>query len=202
MRLTRPGCCTHIFHVQQPPFHPFFRIFGSLVQQTACIRQITAATAPIPIQNTGSTFIRFIMAIAPFISRLSLVVHCSSFWKETQLAPLTHHHCEGATVPRPCKGRIVDTQALRPCTHKKQWAPARAYIRPFQGRGTSRKAGGGLAAAGQRFPSTESAAADSFHQPITESQWIRRSHTDLALPSSLFTLPSSLFTFPFHSKLP
>ena len=73
-------------HTQQPLFHPFFRIFGSRVQQTACIRQITAATAPIPIQNTGSTFIRFIMAIAPFISRLSLVVHCSSFWKEPALS--------------------------------------------------------------------------------------------------------------------
>ena len=76
-----------LLHTQQPLFHPFFRIFGSRVQQTACIRQITAATAPIPIQNTGSTFIRFIMAIAPFgNNRLSLVVHCSSFWKEPALS--------------------------------------------------------------------------------------------------------------------
>lgn len=64
-----------LLHAQQPLFHPFFRIFGSRVQQTACIRQITAATAPIPIQNTGSTFIRFIMAIAPFgNNRLSFVI--------------------------------------------------------------------------------------------------------------------------------
>jgi hypothetical protein len=91
-----------VFHLPIVVGHPFFRIFGSRVQQTACIRQITAATAPIPIQNTGSTFIRFIMAITPFISRLSLVVHSSSFWKEPALSGFPEgKRCPAAANPPP-----------------------------------------------------------------------------------------------------
>ncbi len=89
-----------VFHLPIVVGHPFFRIFGSRVQQTACIRQITAATAPIPIQNTGSTFIRFIMAIAPFgNNRLSFVVRrfgrnplsAGSLKGNAALRQLTHH---------------------------------------------------------------------------------------------------------------
>lgn len=46
--------------------HPWRWAFGAWLQQTICIRQITAATAPIPIQNSGSTSIKFSIARPSF----------------------------------------------------------------------------------------------------------------------------------------
>jgi hypothetical protein len=60
------------FHVPIVVGHPWRWAFGAWLQQTICMRQITAATAPNPIQNSGSTSIRFNMARSSF--RSSLVV--------------------------------------------------------------------------------------------------------------------------------
>ncbi len=54
-------------------------------------------------------------------------------------------------VPRPCKGRIVSTRRANALVlTKERWAPARAYIRPLQGRGGPLRLrnGGGLASNG------------------------------------------------------
>ena len=43
---------------------------------------------------------------------------------------LTHHHCAGATVPRPCKGRITSTRAS-PLYSNKQWVHGPSLYPPF-----------------------------------------------------------------------
>ena len=73
---------------------------------------------------------------------------------KTQLTLLTHHPCY-AWIPPPLK-RADKRSGLRPIAFV---APGRQpdvpSIRPFQGRGTIRKDGGGLAAAGCVFPYKE-----------------------------------------------
>ena len=48
--------------------------------------------------------------------------------------------------------------------------PGVPSIRPFQGRGTSRQAGGGLAAPGLRFRSKPDARASGLHLPLTATK--------------------------------
>ena len=50
--------------------------------------------------------------------------------KRSPLGLLTHHHCAGATVPRPCKGRITSTRAS-PLYSNKQWVHGPSLYPPF-----------------------------------------------------------------------
>ncbi len=50
--------------------------------------------------------------------------------KRSPVGLLTHHHCAGATVPRPCKGRITSTRAS-PLYSNKQWVHGPSLYPPF-----------------------------------------------------------------------
>ena len=72
--------------------------------------------------------------------------------------------------PPPLKRADRGHAGLAPWCHKSNGPEARAFIRPLQGRGTSRKAGGGLAAAAAfLFPGKRQPRLPAFDQRTVTS---------------------------------